>query len=90
VWDCFAKIYPLLRSTRLLEITERADLITYITNFGELLAKNTTKNPTPRMHPLFCTVGLFSEYSLEVIHAFPVFGWGSPDKTGTSFFVGRE
>jgi hypothetical protein len=20
----------------------------------------------------------------------PVFGWGSPDKTGTSFFVGRE
>jgi hypothetical protein len=39
VWDCFAKICPLLRSTILLEITERADLITYIEDFGELFTK---------------------------------------------------
>jgi hypothetical protein len=30
VWNCFAKIVPLLHSTRLLEMMERADLITYI------------------------------------------------------------
>jgi hypothetical protein len=79
VWDFFAKLVPLLRSTRLLEITERADLITYIEEFGELFTKNTTKNPTPNMHSLFpdvkaClkkygTVGVFAEDSLEVIHA---------------------
>jgi hypothetical protein len=78
-WDCFAKIIPILRSTRLLEMTERADLIAYIEEFGELFTKNTTKNPTPKMHSLFSrvetcfkkygTVGLFAEYSLEVIHA---------------------
>jgi hypothetical protein len=79
VWDCFTNIFPLLRSTRLLEITERADLITYIEEFGELFTKKTTKNPTPKMHSLFShvkaclkkygTVGLFAEDSLEVIHA---------------------
>jgi hypothetical protein len=79
VWDCFAKIVPLLCSTRLLEMTNRAYLITYIEEFGELFTKNTKKNPTPKMHSLFphvetclkiyCTVGLFAEYSLEVIHA---------------------
>jgi hypothetical protein len=36
VWDCFAKIVPLLHSTRLLEIPEFADLIAYIEAFGEL------------------------------------------------------
>jgi hypothetical protein len=60
-------------------MTERADLITYIEEFGELFTKNTTKNPTPKMHSLFphveaClkkygTVGLFAEDSLEVIHS---------------------
>jgi hypothetical protein len=79
VWDCFAKSFPLLRSTRLLEITERADLITYIEEFGEIVTKKTTKNPTPKMHSLFThvlaclnkygTVGLFAEDSLEVSHA---------------------
>jgi hypothetical protein len=79
VWNFFANIVPLLCSTRLLEMTERANLITYIENFGELSTKNTTKNPTPKMHSLFphvqaClkkygTVGLFAEDSLEVIHA---------------------
>jgi hypothetical protein len=78
VWDFFAKIVPLLRSTRLLEITKRADMITYIEEFGELFTKNTMKNPTPKMHSLFphaeaClkkygTVGLFVEDSLEVIY----------------------
>jgi hypothetical protein len=37
-WDCFAKIFPLC-STRLLEIMERQDLITYIEEFGELFTK---------------------------------------------------
>jgi hypothetical protein len=79
VWDCFANIFSLLRSTIMLEMTEHADLISYIEEFGELLTKNTTKNPTPKMRSLFphveaClnkydTVGLFAEYSLEVIHA---------------------
>jgi hypothetical protein len=79
VWDCFAKIVHLLCSTRFLEITVRADLITYIEEFGELLTKNTMKNPTPKMQSLFphveaClnnygTVGLFAEDSLEVIHS---------------------
>jgi hypothetical protein len=45
-----------------------------------LFTKNTTKNPSPKMHSLFYhvevflkkygTVGLFAEDSLEVIHAF--------------------
>jgi hypothetical protein len=58
---------------------ERADLIAYIEEFGELFTKNTTKNPTPKMHSLFphveaClnqydTVGLFAEDYLDVIHA---------------------
>jgi hypothetical protein len=79
VWDCFAKIFPLLLSTRLLEMGERVDLIAYIEEFGELFTKNTTKNPTPKMHSLFShveaclkkygTVGLFAEYSIEVINA---------------------
>jgi hypothetical protein len=79
VWDCFAKIVPLLRSTRLLEMMECAYLIAYIEEFGDLFTKNTTKNPTPKMHSLFShvevclkkygTVGLFAEDSLEVIHA---------------------
>jgi hypothetical protein len=101
VWDFFANIVPLLHSTRLIEITERADLISYIEEFGELFKKNTTNNPTPKMHSLsphveacfkkYDTVGLFAEYSLEVIHALVNhIVAGSPDKTGTSFFVGRE
>jgi hypothetical protein len=53
VWDCFAKKCPLLCSTILLEMTERADLSAYIEEFGELFTKNTTKNPTPKMHSLF-------------------------------------
>jgi hypothetical protein len=79
VWDCFAKIVPLLHSTRTLEMTERADMIAYIEEFGELFTKNTMKNPTPKMHSLFShfeaclkkfgTVGLFAEDSIEVIHA---------------------
>jgi hypothetical protein len=56
VWYCFAKIFPLLRSTRLLEMTERADMITYIEEFVEFFAKNTTKNPTPKMYSLFSQV----------------------------------
>jgi hypothetical protein len=58
---------------------ECADLITYIEEFGELFTRNTTKNPTPKMHSLFShveaylkkydSVGLFAEESLEVIHA---------------------
>jgi hypothetical protein len=43
VWYCFAKIVHLLRSIILLEIMERADLITYIEYFGELFTK------TPRI-----------------------------------------
>jgi hypothetical protein len=43
VWDCCAKIVPLLRSTRLLEVTERADLMTYIEEFGNRFSKNTKK-----------------------------------------------
>jgi hypothetical protein len=60
-------------------MTERSDLIAYIEEFRELFTKNTTKNPTPKMHSLFShveaclmkygTVGLFAEYFLEVIHA---------------------
>jgi hypothetical protein len=82
VWDCFAKIVPLLRSTRLLKMTERVDLIAYIEEFGEfgeLFTKNTMKNTTPKMHSLFShveaclkrygTVGLFADDYLEVIHA---------------------
>jgi hypothetical protein len=79
VGGCFAKIVPLLHSTRLLEIMECADLVTYIEEFGELFTKNTTKNPTPKIHYLishveaclkkYGTVGLFAEDSLEVIHA---------------------
>jgi hypothetical protein len=79
VWDCFAKNFTLLRSTRLLEMMERADMIAYIEEFVELFTKNTTKNPTPKMHSLFShveaclkkygTVGLFAEDTLEVIHA---------------------
>jgi hypothetical protein len=53
VWDCFENIVPLLRSTRLLEMKEREDLIAFIEEFGELFTKNTTKNPTPKMHSLF-------------------------------------
>jgi hypothetical protein len=53
VWDCFANIVPLLRSTRLLHMTERSDIIAYIEEFRELFTKNTTKNPTPKMHSLF-------------------------------------
>jgi hypothetical protein len=106
VWDCLAKVFPLLRSTRLLKITERADLITYIEEFGELSTKNITKNPTPKIHSLFphveaClkkygTVGVFAEDYLghscigeSHCCSIPVYLWGSPDKTGTSFFVGR-
>jgi hypothetical protein len=40
VLECVAKIVPLLHSTRLLEMTERADLIAYIEDFGELFTKN--------------------------------------------------
>jgi hypothetical protein len=79
VCDCLSKIVPLLHSTRLLEVMERADMMIYIEEFGELFTKNTTKNPTPKMHSLFphaeaClkkygTVGLFAEDSLTVIHA---------------------
>jgi hypothetical protein len=60
-------------------MTERAYLITYFEEFGELFTNNTTKNPTPKMHSLFphveaClkkygTVGLFAEDYIEVIHA---------------------
>jgi hypothetical protein len=79
VWDFFANIVPFLCSTILLEMTELANRITYIEEFGELFTKNTTKNPTPKMHSIFShveaclkkygTVGLFAEYSLKVIHA---------------------
>jgi hypothetical protein len=79
VWNCFAKIVPLLRSTRLLKMMERTDLNAYIEEFGELFTKNTTKNPTPKMNSLFShveaclkkygTVVLFAEYYLEVIAA---------------------
>jgi hypothetical protein len=79
VWDCFSTSVPILRSTRLLNITESVDMNTYIKDFGELFTKNTTKNPTPKMQSLFChveaclkkygTVGLFAEYSLEVNNA---------------------
>jgi hypothetical protein len=80
VWDFFVNIFPLLHSTRLLEMMERADLIAYIEEFGELFTRNTTKNPTPKMHSLFShveaclkkygTVALFAEDYLEVIHVF--------------------
>jgi hypothetical protein len=60
-------------------MTERADLLAYIEEIGELFTKNTTKNPTPKMHSLFShveaclkkygTVGLFAEDSLGVINA---------------------
>jgi hypothetical protein len=60
-------------------MTKRSDRIAYIEEFGELFTKNTTKNPTPKMHSLFShveaclkkygTVDLFAEDSLEVIHA---------------------
>jgi DNA-directed RNA polymerase subunit H (RpoH/RPB5) len=79
VWDCFAKIVHLFRSTRLLETTEHADLIAFIEDFRELFTRNTTKNPTPEMHSLFShveaclkkygTVGVFAEDYLEFIHA---------------------
>jgi hypothetical protein len=42
VWDCFENIDPLLRSTRLLIMTDRPDIIAYIEEFGELFTKNTT------------------------------------------------
>jgi hypothetical protein len=53
VWDLFAKIFPLLLSTRLMEVMERANLMTYIEEFGEVFTENTTKNPTPKIHSLF-------------------------------------
>jgi hypothetical protein len=53
VWDCFAKIFTLLRLTRLLQMMESSDMIAYIEEFGELFTKNTTKNLTPRIHFLF-------------------------------------
>jgi hypothetical protein len=70
---------PLIWSTRKLEVVERTDLLAYNKEFGELFIKNTTKNPTPKMHSLFThceyslhtygSVGLFAEDSIEVIHA---------------------
>jgi hypothetical protein len=51
-WDCFAK-KNILRSTRLLEMTYRADTIAYIEEFGELFTKKTMKNPTHKMHSFF-------------------------------------
>jgi hypothetical protein len=79
VWYCFARIVLLIRSTILLEVTERVDLLAYIKEFGEFFSNNTTKNPTPKMYTLFThceyylktygTIGLFAEDALEVIHA---------------------
>jgi hypothetical protein len=40
VWDFFAKIVPLLQSTRLLQMTERSDMIAYIKEFGEFNKKH--------------------------------------------------
>jgi hypothetical protein len=70
VWEWFATIVPLLRSTILLQLVECSDLIAYIEEFVELYTKNTTKTPTPKMHSLFShveatlnkygTVGLFA------------------------------
>jgi hypothetical protein len=48
VWDCFAKIVPLLRSTRLLEMMECADLIAYIEEFGYLFTKTPRRIQLPR------------------------------------------
>jgi hypothetical protein len=80
VWDLFARNVPLIRSTILLEVTYRVDLLAYIKEFGELFTNNTTNNPMPKMHALFShceyylkiygTIGLFAEDALEVIHAF--------------------
>jgi hypothetical protein len=79
VWDAFAIVVPLLRSTILLEPTESTYLLAYIKEFGELFQKNTTKNPTPNMHSIvahmaaplekYGTVDLFAEDSLVVINS---------------------
>jgi hypothetical protein len=61
VWDCITKIFPLLCSTIFMEVTERADLMAYFEDFGELFTKNTTKNPTPEMHSLFSCQSFLEE-----------------------------
>jgi hypothetical protein len=79
IWESFATIAPLLRSRRKFTIREQEDLILDTKEFGMRYKEKSSSNITYKMHLLFAhledrlktyrTIGLFSEDSMESIHA---------------------
>jgi hypothetical protein len=79
VYSAFAKVAPLLRTPIKLDESERAHLIQYIFEFDVVYNTKTTSAPTPKMRHIAAhaaplirnnhNMGLFSEDSMESIHA---------------------
>jgi hypothetical protein len=79
IWTAFSKVAPLIRSSQKLSALEQDQLIANIDLFAQEYKHRSTENITIKMHWLVChskdlllrygTLGLFSEDSLESIHA---------------------
>jgi hypothetical protein len=79
IWESFAAIVPLLRSRRKFTSQEQHDLLLDTKEFSNQYKNKSSSNVTYKMHLLFAhlqdrlstyhTVGLFSEDSMESIHA---------------------
>jgi hypothetical protein len=80
IWESFAAIVPLLRSRRKFTPQEQHDFILDTAEFSNQYKTKSSSNVTYKMHLLFAhmqgrlstyhTIGLFSEDSMESIHAF--------------------
>jgi hypothetical protein len=79
IWESFASIAPLLRSRRKFTQQQQEDLLHDTLDFAQQYKQKSSCNVTYKMHILFAhlqrhlatyeTVGLFSEDSMESIHA---------------------